>query len=374
MVSGVVVKVKKEYVDYVALGVFVIFAVGMITGSLSYTLVVIDNPDPNSMWPTYFQGDLFLIHKTSPQDIHLGDVIVYQENSRSVKVIHRVVDIIIDKGDYYYRVKGDNYITNQGPDKPGVTTNSPSLIPYSKVVGKTMIRIPYIGHLTLAMQRNSGVQIMVYFIAILAIIAVFAWPSDEEEKKDEMLEISLAIIVAWLKSIIFAPKNIFLRIKNSKHRILTIFAILTLFAILLIPAFIGASINTRGNYNSIGVLSVTPSAYSVLNDTIGTTDYSSVFIQLQVELVDNAGMMKSIKQFEVEVFTDAQLQNRISDTKWISFKDFTGRVIIGASIVIPHELIPAKGTTLHVHIMYQITSYFFFHSYKPFDSSFQYNY
>ena len=367
-----IVKVKKKYVDYFTLGIFVVFAVGLITGSVSYTLVVIENPDPNSMWPTYYQGDLFVIHKTSPQDIHLGDVVVYQKSSSSDKVIHRVIDIIEHNGDYYFRVKGDNYVTNP-PDTPGPVGSS-SFVSYSWILGKIVARIPYLGHLSLAMQRNSGIQIMVYFISILAVIAVIAWPNDEEEEKDEMLDITLIIILGCLKSIVLAPRNGFLKIRNSKHRILIMLAVFTLLAVLFIPVFVGATINTRGNYNSLGVLSVTPSTSKILNDTLDGVDYSSEFLQLNVELVDNAGMLRSIKSFDLAVFIDNQHQDRISFTRWISLKDFTGRVIVGASIVISHELLPSIGTELYILISLHIQKDFFFHSTMHFNDSFVYNY
>ena len=59
---------------------------------------------------------IFIIHKDNPSDIVIGDVIVYLSNSNN-RIIHRVIDIFIDSSqNYFFRVKGDNPITNYRPD------------------------------------------------------------------------------------------------------------------------------------------------------------------------------------------------------------------------------------------------------------------
>ncbi|MFV2014730.1 MAG: hypothetical protein ACC656_04840, partial [Candidatus Heimdallarchaeota archaeon] len=84
-------KVKRGYLDYLYLGFFALvvisFLTGMLVSTVGYSMVVIDNADPNSMWPTYYQGDLFVLQNSNPEDISLGDVIVY-ENARNDKIIH----------------------------------------------------------------------------------------------------------------------------------------------------------------------------------------------------------------------------------------------------------------------------------------------
>ena len=86
-------KIRKDLVDYVYFGFFGIIIVLFLTGQFSSftgtTLVVIDNPDPNSMFPTYFQGDLFVIHKNQPEDIVVGTVIVYSINEGGNRIIRK---------------------------------------------------------------------------------------------------------------------------------------------------------------------------------------------------------------------------------------------------------------------------------------------
>ncbi len=98
------VRVKKEVFEYTYFMTFILFIVLFFTGMMGnitgMTLVVIDNADPNSMYPTYYQGDLFIIRDSSPEDYHLGDVVVY-EKVGGEKVIHRIIDIVIDQGEYF---------------------------------------------------------------------------------------------------------------------------------------------------------------------------------------------------------------------------------------------------------------------------------
>ena len=185
----VIVKIRKDVVDYIYVGFFIVIMALFLTGQFSTvtgtSLVVIDNADPNSMFPTYFQGDLFVIQRHNPQDIHLGDVIVYTSKDDS-RIIHRVVDIVIQQGTYYFRVKGDDPVTNFIPDPYG----SGSLIPFSAVLGKIVARVPYVGHISLAMQQNIAIQMLIYVLAFGIVLAIFIMDNDEEEGTEKYYNIS----------------------------------------------------------------------------------------------------------------------------------------------------------------------------------------
>ena len=129
--SSTLAKIKnkiniKETTLMIVLALVLFFVVKMMFGGVfGISLVVIENgPCPNSsMCPVYDQGDMFLIYKSAPENIELGDVIVYEsENgfSTGILIIHRVVNItILDNGgvnQYYYRVSGDNKDSNQDID------------------------------------------------------------------------------------------------------------------------------------------------------------------------------------------------------------------------------------------------------------------
>ncbi len=54
------------------------------------------------------KGDIMLVVGTKPQNVHIGDIIVFNSEGQSTPVIHRVMNITIENGTYYFSTKGDN--------------------------------------------------------------------------------------------------------------------------------------------------------------------------------------------------------------------------------------------------------------------------
>jgi len=110
-----------------------IFIVAMIIAS---QLVVVPT---SSMTPTIVKGDMVVVEKSNvlglinelnPNNIKVGDVIVYAKNSSGAPemIIHRVVGINESSGQKYYILKGDN---NSIAD--------PVMVPPDNVIGKAVI-------------------------------------------------------------------------------------------------------------------------------------------------------------------------------------------------------------------------------------------
>lgn len=102
-----------------------------------------------SMEPLLQTGDLVLVVKTSPNDIHVGDIVVYKRPGGEL-VIHRVLKIDKAGNEYLYFIKGDN---NPLPDGD---------IPYSWILGKVVgingnvFKVPVLGYLTLGLKSVLG--------------------------------------------------------------------------------------------------------------------------------------------------------------------------------------------------------------------------
>ncbi|MCD6576120.1 MAG: signal peptidase I [Nanoarchaeota archaeon] len=79
-------------------------------------------------------GDVIAVKKVPPEDIHVGDIILFYSNRG--QIIHRVVFIKKVGNDYYYTTKGDA--------NPAVMSIEKE-IPYDEVKGKLVARIPYLG-------------------------------------------------------------------------------------------------------------------------------------------------------------------------------------------------------------------------------------
>lgn len=105
-----------------------------------------------SMEPSFYRGDIvaiqkadFLgIHEFNPDDIQVGDVVVYNAKWYDQPVIHRVINITEINGTTMFVIKGDN---NNAPDPYYV---EPSQV-QAKVltIGDNLVVIPKIGYLSL---------------------------------------------------------------------------------------------------------------------------------------------------------------------------------------------------------------------------------
>lgn len=117
----------------------------------SSPLVVVEG---NSMIPTLYNGDLVLIQKPAPSEIHRNDIIVYRSPVTGKLVIHRVIKVSAEHGSYSYITKGDN----NPVDDVAQGLEPPRGIPYEDILGRVVcihtgygnapLRIPYLGLLT----------------------------------------------------------------------------------------------------------------------------------------------------------------------------------------------------------------------------------
>lgn len=131
--------------------------------------------------PTLHVGDLIIVQGIAPEEIKAapypeGDIIVFhQSHAGGELIVHRAIDKIEMGEKWYFQTKGDG---NTGADSP--TPN----IPEDQVVGKVILRIPWIGHIALFMRNSSGIVIIVILIVILVIVE-FIMPSFSSEKAED---------------------------------------------------------------------------------------------------------------------------------------------------------------------------------------------
>jgi hypothetical protein len=94
--------------------------------------------------------------------------------------VHRAIDEAVENGTVIsFTTKGDG---NAGSDQP---------IPASSLVGRVVLRIPWIGHLALYMRNSTGILLIVALIIIL-IVVEFILPlvtgKKTENEPDEHVE------------------------------------------------------------------------------------------------------------------------------------------------------------------------------------------
>ncbi|WP_407454251.1 signal peptidase I [Methanobrevibacter sp.] len=131
----------KEVASYVVILVIVLIAAQHLNVVVS-----------GSMEPAFYRGDIVMvqkadflgIHEFDPNDVQVGDVVVYDAKWFDQPVIHRIIDIDDINGTTMYKIKGDN---NNAPDPYYVTSSQIK----EKVVtwGDNLVVIPKIGYLSL---------------------------------------------------------------------------------------------------------------------------------------------------------------------------------------------------------------------------------
>lgn len=112
---------------------------------------------------TLHVGDLIVVEGTNVSNINAapypdGDIIVFHQLSGDELIVHRAIEKRVQNGEIYFVTKGDG---NLGSDQP---------IPADHVIGKVILRIPWIGHLALIMRNSTGVYLIITLIIILVVI------------------------------------------------------------------------------------------------------------------------------------------------------------------------------------------------------------
>ena len=134
-------------VDYKEIATYAIILVVVLIAAQHLNVVV-----SGSMEPAFYRGDIVLVEKANflgiqefnPEDVQVGDVVVYDAAWFDQPVIHRIINITDINGTTMYVIKGDN---NDSPDPYYVTADRIQ----EKVVtlGDNLFVLPKIGYLSL---------------------------------------------------------------------------------------------------------------------------------------------------------------------------------------------------------------------------------
>jgi signal peptidase I len=128
-------------------------------------------------------GDLIVIQGVNPADLNANypnsDIIVFHEPSDPTElIVHRIIAEQEINGTLYFRTKGDGN-GNKWPDTPEYGMDDwsgyPNGVPQNLVVGKVIMRIPWVGHVALFMRDSFGVPLVIIII-VLVVIGEFLIP------------------------------------------------------------------------------------------------------------------------------------------------------------------------------------------------------
>jgi signal peptidase I len=144
---------------------------------------------------TLHKGDLIIVQGVNPRELNTNypdsDIIVFHEPSNPNElIVHRIVAVDVVNGTWYFRTKGDGNSRTKWPDTPSPSeydpwqTNGVPGVREDLVVGKVVMRIPWLGHLVLFMRNSIGLPLVIVLIIIIVIIE-FVFPLLREKKPSE---------------------------------------------------------------------------------------------------------------------------------------------------------------------------------------------
>lgn len=114
--------------------------------------------ETGSMGKSYPVGSLIVADGCSPEEIREGDVISFVANEKLVTVTHRVVSI--DSENRLFYTKGDANNTADG-----------SPVAFENLIGKAVIRIPYLGYASIWAHTVWGKVVIALAFTLIAVCA-----------------------------------------------------------------------------------------------------------------------------------------------------------------------------------------------------------
>ena len=130
---------------------------------------------------TLMEGDILIIVPVNPKDLKTdypnSDIIVYNTQEYG-RIVHRIVATTTINGQLAFYTKGDGNGNDKWPAIPSTSEYDPwSPILANQIVGKVVLRIPWIGHITLFLQSlssgdNSKVFVPLIIILIILLIVI----------------------------------------------------------------------------------------------------------------------------------------------------------------------------------------------------------
>jgi len=144
-------------------------------------------------------GDLIIVQGIDSDDLISdypdSDIIIFKKpTDPNELIVHRIVNKEERDGKIYFFTKGDGNSNTKWPDIPITSEYDPwnqgNGISEDLVVGKVVMRIPWVGHFVLFMRNGIGLPLVVGLIAILLVVE-FIIPLMRSKKEQEQQEIPL---------------------------------------------------------------------------------------------------------------------------------------------------------------------------------------
>lgn len=168
--------------EYFQTAVTIILIVALVFGFWYGIRLALNTDSPalsvvsGSMLPTLNIGDLIIVQAVPPSQIYAnyvnGDIVVFKSPSTQELIVHRAVRSDNSSSVYIFFTHGDN-------NPPG----SEEQWDESRLVGKVIARVPYVGNVALLMHTEGYVYLIIFVIIVLIIVMVILLPTGSEKQK-----------------------------------------------------------------------------------------------------------------------------------------------------------------------------------------------
>jgi signal peptidase I len=121
-------------------------------------------------------GDMIIIQGVNPADLNAdypnSDIIVFHKpTDPSDLIVHRIAAKEVIDGKTYFYTKGDGNPDDRWPNAIQPSEYDPwGKVSEDLIIGKVVMRIPWLGHIILFMRNSVGLPIIIALIILLVIV------------------------------------------------------------------------------------------------------------------------------------------------------------------------------------------------------------
>ena len=173
-IINTVIKVIEWEIFLVFLVLIVVLILPLLPINLGISSFIIIS---GSMEPTIRKGSISIVQNTNPQNLEPGSIVAFESplNSKDT-IVHRLVSTKGNK----FKTKGDNNKTN---DSWSLTA--------SKIKGKVLFSLPYLGYISLYVKSVKGFALLIgvpsLVLIVLQIKKIKEGIEEEIEKRSMLL-------------------------------------------------------------------------------------------------------------------------------------------------------------------------------------------
>ena len=151
----------KETVIYMALGVMLAWFLNQGMAMALTTDMPVVAVESNSMVPVFYKGDILVLAGAGPDDLKVGDVVVYSVEGRDIPIVHRIIKMNPDGS---FQTKGD---ANNGQ------LNFEYYVDPQSVHGRVAAVVPYLGWVKIGTMQYLLPNISYVLAAVLLFALVY---------------------------------------------------------------------------------------------------------------------------------------------------------------------------------------------------------